>query len=60
MSWGGERAISVVVGQHELDGWKVSILRDGSAPIVLTAEEARTMASDLGEMADICEGKWGE
>jgi hypothetical protein len=54
------RPLSVVVGKHAIDGWKVSILRDGSAPVVLTAEEARTMARDLNEMADICDGKWGE
>ena len=56
---------AVVVGKHEIDGWKVMIMplrADGhpeGRPIALTPEQAGNLGASLIEMAEICDGRWG-
>ena len=56
----GAGPLSMVVGQHEFDGWKVAVMRGAEPPIVMSVEEARRAGEALLRMADVCEGKWGD
>lgn len=52
--------LSCAAARHEVDGWKVTVSRDGLPPLVLEPDEARLLSRDLAEMAELCDGKWGE
>jgi len=54
-----DQALVCVAGMHAEDGWKVAVMRGGGVILALTAEEARSTAAQLIDMAEICEGKWG-
>lgn len=70
----GPEALSLVVGQHEFDGWKVALMRLGMPAVLLTPEQANSLGeemvahpervsalgAELIKMAAICEGKWGD
>lgn len=68
-------ALFLIVGRHEIDGWKVAVMQDGYPPDLLAPDQAialgeqliatGTAASiklgqELIEMAAICNGRWGE
>lgn len=55
----GVRAVPLVCGRRDADGWKVTLLPGGGAQLALTPDEARELALELNAMADVCEGKWG-
>lgn len=55
-----------VVGRHEADGWKVALFGPGLGPglgpgrgsaIVLSPDQARALAAELIEYAELCEGR---
>ena len=56
----------LAVGKHEIEGWKVVVMplgADGRAagtPMVFSPEQAAKLGEDLIEMANVCEGKWGD
>lgn len=68
-------ALFLIVGRHEIDGWKVVVMQDGYPPDLLAPDQAIALGeqliatgtatsiklgAELIAMAAICNGRWGE
>ena len=49
--------VVAVGGQRDGEGWKVELLQAGEHLAALSAEQARTLAAELLDMAEVIEGR---
>lgn len=50
--------VCAVGARRDGSGWTVELLQSGASVAQISAEEARMLARELSDMADVIEGRW--